>query len=183
MLPETLTLLPLLLLSVVKNPAFRLLTVSKIDEKIYEIYRLISLSMETFSYVLYPRMYKITDIGQNENYGYTDETTEMIVKPNLIPCQYSKTYYAETLLIDNGEFLTLFVGHKTPTEWLYEIFGVNDYQELRTAVSESATFVPSESETAELLNSFMEQVRYERTDGPTLSTRVVLYGTPQSQTV
>ena len=58
----------------------------------------------------------------------------MIVKPNCVPCQYSKAYYAETLLIDNGEFLTLFVGHKTPTEWLYEIFGVNDYQELRTNV-------------------------------------------------
>ena len=65
MLPETLTLLPLLILSVVKNPAFKLLTVSKVDQKIFEIYRLISLSIETFSYVLYPRIYKITGIGQS----------------------------------------------------------------------------------------------------------------------
>ena len=65
MLPETLTLLPLYLLSAVKNPAFRLLTVCKIDQKIYEIYRLISLSMEEFSYALYPRVYKLTDLGQN----------------------------------------------------------------------------------------------------------------------
>ena len=107
----------------------------------------------------------------------------MIVKPDCVPCQYTKSYYAETLLIDNGEFLTLFVGHKTPTDWLNEIFGVADYQELRTVVSQSASFAPSEGESAQLLNSLIEQIRYERTDGPTLPTRVVLYGTPQSQSV
>ena len=58
-------MLPLYLLSAVKNPAFRLLTVCKIDQKIYEIYRLVSLSMEEFSYVLYPRVYKMTDVGQS----------------------------------------------------------------------------------------------------------------------
>ena len=37
----------------------------KAYSKIFEIYRLISLSIETFSYVLYPRIYKITGIGQS----------------------------------------------------------------------------------------------------------------------
>lgn len=156
MLPETLTLLPLYLLSAVKNPAFRLLTVCKIDQKIYEIYRLISLSMEEFSYALYPRVYKLTDLGQNDSYGYVDEQTELLVKPVAQPCRFTKAFYTETLLIDNGEYLTLMVGHETPTEFLSEVFGVEDYGQLRASENLPA-FVPAEgNETADLLNSLIE---------------------------
>ena len=36
---------------------------------------LLGMSMEQLSYELYPRIYKITNIGESEEYGYTDETT------------------------------------------------------------------------------------------------------------
>ena len=63
-LPETLTMLPLYLLSIIKNPGFKLLTSCRLDEKIAAIYNLVPLSMETFSYVLYPRVYPIQNIGE-----------------------------------------------------------------------------------------------------------------------
>ena len=62
-----------------------------------------------------------------DQYAYVDETTELMVKPMAVPCQYVKSFFAETLLIDNGEYLTILVGHKTKTEFLAEIFGVEDY--------------------------------------------------------
>lgn len=64
MLPETLTMLPLYLLSAIKNPAFKLLTACRLDDKIRDIYRLVSLSMETMPYTLYPRVYPVQDIGE-----------------------------------------------------------------------------------------------------------------------
>jgi len=63
-LPETLTMLPLYILSIIKNPAFKLLTACRLDDKIYHIYKLTSLSMETFQYILYPRVYPVQDIGE-----------------------------------------------------------------------------------------------------------------------
>ena len=75
MLPETLTVLPLYLLSLLKRPALKLLTACRLDDKIYQIYKLTSLSMETFTYILYPRVYPVQDIGESEDYGHTSEET------------------------------------------------------------------------------------------------------------
>ena len=98
----------------------------------------------------------------------------------IVPCQYIQAYRKETLLIDNGEFLTLLVGHETPSEFLNDVFGVEDYGTLRASENLPA-FVPAEgSEKADLLTNLIEQIRYERVDGSTLPTRVVLYGTPQA---
>ena len=102
------------------------------------------------------------------------------MKPMAVPCQFIKAYTKETLLIDNGEYLTIMVGHETPTTFLNEVFGVDDYSTLRASENLPA-FVPAEgSEKADLLSNLIEQIRYERVDGSTLPTRVVLYGTPQA---
>lgn len=74
-LPETLTMLPLYILSVIKTPGFKLLTACNLDDKIYYIYRLTSLSMETFPYVLYPRVYPVQTIGETESFGLPDTET------------------------------------------------------------------------------------------------------------
>ena len=89
-LPETLTLLPLYLLVALKKPAFRLLTQTLLDTKIAQVFSILCMSMEQLSYELYPRIYKITDIGESESYGHTDETTQLMVKPQMLPCRGSK---------------------------------------------------------------------------------------------
>lgn len=89
MLPETLTVLPLYLLSIIKRPAFKLLTACRLDNKIQETYKLVSMSMETLTYVLYPRVYPVQDIGESEDYGHTSEETQLIVKPVLTACRQS----------------------------------------------------------------------------------------------
>jgi hypothetical protein len=42
-----------------------------------------------------------------------DETSELIVKPMAQPCKQSKQQHYETFVIDNGEWITLFVGAQT----------------------------------------------------------------------
>jgi len=74
-LPETLTMLPLYLLSALKQPALKMLTQTSPDVKIAQVVSLLGMSMEQMSYMLYPRIYKITDIGHSDTYGHTDDIT------------------------------------------------------------------------------------------------------------
>lgn len=64
-MPENIRMLPLNLLSAMKTPAFRLLTLSNLDEKIAQIYSLASKPESFFAYFFYPRIYEVTDIGQS----------------------------------------------------------------------------------------------------------------------
>lgn len=62
LLPETLKNFPLLILSALKSPAFRLLNVCKLDYKIAQLYRIVTLSFSELSCMLYPRIYPVTDL-------------------------------------------------------------------------------------------------------------------------
>jgi len=87
-LPETLTMLPLYILSVIKTPGFKLLTACSLDDKIHYIYKLTSMSMETMAYALYPRVYPVQTIGETEAFGLPeDPETQLIVKPHTVACK------------------------------------------------------------------------------------------------
>jgi hypothetical protein len=121
-------------------------------------------------------------VGTVDTYGHTDETTQLIVKPTLLPCRGNKLSHYEAFIVDNGEYLTLLIGSQISSEFLYDIFGVSSTGELE----ESGTlpgFVPVEGERPELLSALLEQIRYERTDGSTLPTRVVLTGANDAKEV
>ena len=89
-LPETLTLLPLYILVALKMPALKMLSTTFLDQKVAQVQSILSMSMEQLSYQLYPRVYKITDLGHSDMYGHVDDSTQLIVKPNLLPCRGSK---------------------------------------------------------------------------------------------
>ena len=110
------------------------------------------MSMEQFSYLIYPHIYKVTDIGHSETYGHTDDNTELIVKPHCLPCRGSKLSHHEAFIIDNGQFLTLLVGQSCPSEFLMDIFGVETSGELDEMETMPA-FVPVEGPRPELLSA------------------------------
>lgn len=143
---------------------------------------MLSMSMEQMSYELYPHIYKVTDIGNSETYGHTDDATELIVKPHCLPCRGSKLSHLDVFIVDNGQYLTLLVGQQCPQEFLLEIFGVESVQELEESETLPA-FVPTEGERPELLSALIEQIRYERADGATLPTRVVLTASSEAKPV
>lgn len=103
-------MLPLYLLSALKKPALKMLSQTVPDVKMAQVVHLLGMSMEQMSYLLYPRIYKITDIGHSDTYGHTDESTQLIVKPHCLPCRGSKLSHSEAFIIDNGQYLTLLVG-------------------------------------------------------------------------
>ena len=64
-LPDSLKLLPLNILSVLKSPALRMLSNSRLDEKIHWIHKFMSMPLNLIPYYFYPRIYKVTDIGED----------------------------------------------------------------------------------------------------------------------
>lgn len=121
-------------------------------------------------------------MGTSDTYGHTDESTQLIVKPALLPCRGNKLSHYEAFIVDNGEYLTLLIGTQISSEFLYDIFGVSSTSELEES-GNLPGFVPVEGQRPELLSALLEQIRYERTDGPILPTRVVLTGAADAKEV
>jgi protein transport protein SEC24 len=61
-LPDSLKLLPLNILSALKTPALKLLPNTKVDDKVYWIFKILSMSLTHVPYFFYPRIYKVNDI-------------------------------------------------------------------------------------------------------------------------
>ena len=68
--PDRLRLLPLYLHSALKLPAFKMLHMTQVDLKIAQIVSTLSLSVDQMSYLLYPRIYRVTNISQSPKHGY-----------------------------------------------------------------------------------------------------------------
>jgi len=102
-LPETLKRLPLYILSALKNPAFSLLSRCSVDKKIAEIFRLVSLPMQNYTFLFYPRLYRVTDLVSEEcDFGEVDPDSGYIIKPRCRPCRTKSLSLFEVYLIDDG---------------------------------------------------------------------------------
>ena len=113
-LPETLKLFPLYMLVAIKSAAFTLLSNKRwtADDKIAEIYRLVSMPIGSMSYFFYPRLYRITDIIQEDcDFGEIDSESGLIVKPKARPCRMKSLSHFEVYLVDDGSYLTVLVGN------------------------------------------------------------------------
>lgn len=114
-LPEMLRLYPLYMLSAIKTPAFRLLSMCKLDEKIAMLYKFVTMGFNQMAVTLYPRIYQIHDFCENLNaeeplwLNYDSESGQL-VKPMLYPCKLQKQFNSEIVLIDDSEYLTILVG-------------------------------------------------------------------------
>lgn len=155
-LPETLTLLPLYVNATLRQSALKLLANCKVDDKIAQVFQLLGMSMEQMSYLLYPRVYKVTDIGQSEAFAVASEETGLLKKPPCLPCRLGKLNPQDAYLFDDGQYLTVFVGQQCPQDFLESVFGYATSGELLESQTLPA-FAPVEgNETADLLSSLLE---------------------------
>ncbi len=61
-LPDSLKLMPLYTLSMLKSPALKLMQNTKLDDKVYGLIKFMQHPLNLMPYTFYPRVYKITDI-------------------------------------------------------------------------------------------------------------------------
>ena len=72
---------------------------------------MVSMPMANMSYVFYPRLYRISDIVNEDcDFGYVDEESGLIVKPDARPLRAKSLSHFESYVIDDASFLTVFIG-------------------------------------------------------------------------
>ncbi len=74
-----------------------------------------------------PRVYYLSDIETNLVYGYPDPETSKIIKPLTTENTYTSLSPTSLCLIDNGDYLYLFVGKNLPSTLIYDLFGYEDW--------------------------------------------------------
>lgn len=77
-IPESLKLLPIYVLSAMKTHAFRLISnTNQLDMKVYQVHRFLSMPFGKAPYLFYPRVYCVTNVmdvvGQQRSYGHDEQ--------------------------------------------------------------------------------------------------------------
>ena len=61
---------------------------------------------------------------KEQSWAYTDETSQLMVKPACVPCKYSPQFCQEVLVADDGEHITVVVGANiSNSDFLLSVFG------------------------------------------------------------
>ena len=77
------------------------------------------------SYMLYPHIYKVTDVVEEEaDFGHNNEQSQLMVKPLYLPCRGSKLNHNDVFIIDDGSYLTLLIGYNCDQDFCWYILGV-----------------------------------------------------------
>ena len=71
---------------------------------------LLGMGMSDFMWVCNPRIYYLTDILDDDTYGYQDEESQRVVKPYIVDNQLASLGESDVAIIDNGIYLYLWVG-------------------------------------------------------------------------
>lgn len=70
--------------------------------------------------------------GFEPTWGYTDESSQLMVKPIALPCKYSPQFCQQVLVADDSEYITILVGAKLDnSELLLYVFGVESAEEMK----------------------------------------------------
>lgn len=176
-IPESLKLLAIYISSALKSFAFRLLnkeTENHLDLKVFWIHKYLSMPFGKASYLLYPRVYKISDVhqavgnqrvliegteGHKVKWGYfTDESEQSISKPKIIPCQLEQISQEDIYVMDNGEYINIFVASKCNPRYVQDVFGYENFSDFALSVDSGYTpfTAVEDSEPSQIVNTLIE---------------------------
>lgn len=173
-IPDSLRFLWLYALGALKSPAFKLLGEIKVDEKYFWTLKYLGASMGRCVKLSCPRVYKLSDIQTNMVYGYPDEETGKIVKPPVCDNTYDDLSPYDLWIVDNGDYLFLFVGKAVAVPLIYDIFGYEDWNTLHYNGVSTLEYQMDTDAYTRIIN-IIEQLRSEN-DGSYQPIQVVLDG-------
>jgi len=121
-LPESLKLLPLYTLGLLKNKALTGdVAIVKTDERAHLIQRLLTLSASETASFVYPRMFPLHNLGAN--HGYYNQHGQVVMPPT-ISLSAEKLDPEGAYLMDNSETMFLWLGASCPRSFVEQLFGV-----------------------------------------------------------
>ena len=136
-IPDSLNILPLYVLSLLKSPALLSLHQVKLDIKAKNVMDLFSSSFPKYLRMLYPKMYNISPIFEGEE-SQIGELTEagVVLKPRTEPLDLHRLKNGDLgniCLIDKGESIYLTISEEVSPSTLERIFGTGDLGNIRNA--------------------------------------------------
>lgn len=104
--------------------------------KIYWVQKFLGMPFGKAPYLFYPRIYCVTDVlnavgqqyeqnDEKQAWGhFTDEACTTLVKPAVLEARqetFGKALQANAIVMDNGEYISLYFGSLLPQEFTEEV--------------------------------------------------------------
>lgn len=160
-LPESLKLLPLFIGAARKTPAFRIGADVRIDDRVFGLLRLLSLTMPLTAAFVYPHVYTLFPLS--ERAGCPTGVGDNVFMPPCLPCSSHKIATDRIYLLDNGFTLNLYVRPDFSYENMRRVFGVEQMSDIPLALQQPEENLSLE---ASRMLAIVQQIRRERSRHP-----------------
>ncbi|XP_019861667.1 PREDICTED: protein transport protein Sec24A-like [Amphimedon queenslandica] len=155
-LPVSLRLLPLFILSLLKNIAFTLSNRQNTDCRSATISTILTLPLDWLISFFYPKLYALHTLSDKDT---VDSDGEELLAPPILQLSAEKLTRYGVFLMDYGTGIYIWVSKEAPADVINNIFGVPHFG----AIPESMTSLPLlENNLNRLTNSLICQLRLSR---------------------
>jgi protein transport protein SEC24 len=146
-LPETLKLMPLFINSLLKSDAISGAKSVTTDERVYHMFRFLSMDVLSSYVYFYPRIIPLLDIEDVNS-----------VLPQ-IRCSYERLSDEGLYLVENGLVMYLWIGSNVSTTILQNLFGTPQLQQINI---EKSKLVEIDSPISQTVRSVINKVNEQR---------------------
>jgi hypothetical protein len=101
----------------------------KLDHSISQLHYMLSCHLPAFIKRLYPKLYPIVNVTDPKS--YCDGGDEVNMKPQNICTVKEKLQKNEAYIMDNGEYIFLYVGQEIPLEFCQQVIKLLDFGHFR----------------------------------------------------
>uniref|UniRef100_A0A182PQ87 Uncharacterized protein n=1 Tax=Anopheles epiroticus TaxID=199890 RepID=A0A182PQ87_9DIPT len=157
MVPENLRLLPLYILAMLKHPAFRTGTSTRLDDRVFAMSEMKSLPLDQLMRYIYPDFYLLDCLFVSGNGGYVDDGHKL--EPPRLQLSAEKLDSRSMFLLDCGPFMYIYIGSNVASSIVHDILGYNSVAE----IPDFCIDLPSrETKASEALLNFLDIVNEEK---------------------
>ena len=129
-LPESLKVLPVYFLAVFKAHMLRVGGDVRPDDRSYDLFRFIKTPLNVLSNIFYVKMYSLHDIWTEDSYAPGNMVDDRVVLGKNLAATDEKIDDNGIYLLDNGEFLFIYVKRGVDPIFLQHLFGVETFQDV-----------------------------------------------------
>ncbi|XP_039482335.1 protein transport protein Sec24A [Drosophila santomea] len=164
--PRSLALLPLYILALLKHPAFRVGTSTRLDDRVYAMDCMKTLPLDQLMKYVYPELYKIDALiyharNSNISTNQEDDEDEDEPLPELPRLQLSAEHLdsRSIFLMDCGTLIMIYVGLNVPPDVLEAVLGISSTAELGDYIYGLPNVVSNEND---VLKRFILRLNYDK---------------------
>lgn len=168
--PRSLALMPLYILALLKHPAFRVGTSTRLDDRVYAMDCMKTLPLDQLMKYIYPELYKIDGLiyhARNSNVNTTqdedDDDDDLLPEVPRLQLSAEHLDSRSIFLMDCGTLIMIYVGINVPTDVLQTLFGISATAELSDYVYGLPNVVSAEND---VLKRFILRLNYDKPYAP-----------------